>query len=73
VPFTVTEKVNTIATLAAIIVMLWAEWLQRDKQHALQIDAVRRFPARALIYFSLIFIILFFSPPTITDFIYFKF
>jgi len=71
--FTITEKVNTIATLIAIIIMLSVEWIQRDKQHALQIDAVKRFPVRALIYFSLIFFILFFSPPKITDFIYFKF
>jgi len=71
--FTITEKVNTIATLAAIAIMLAAEWLQRDKQHALQIDAIKKFPVRALIYFSLIFIILMFSPPKIADFIYFKF
>ena len=71
--FTITEKVNTIATLIVIVMMLWAEWLQQDKQHALQIDAIKRFPVRALIYFGLTFMILFFSPPTITDFIYFKF
>ncbi len=71
--FTITEKVNTIATLTAIVMMLCAEWLQQDKQHALQIDVIKRFPVRALIYFGLIFMILFFSPPTITDFIYFKF
>jgi len=71
--FTIIEKVNTIATLAAIVLMLLAEWLQRDKQHALQIDAIKKFPVRAFIYFSLIFIILTFSPAKITDFIYFKF
>jgi len=71
--FTITEKVNAIVTLLAILIMLAAEWLQRDKQHALQLDCIKRFPMRALIYFSLIFIILFFSPPKITDFIYFKF
>jgi len=71
--FTIVEKINTTTTLIAIAIMLWAEWLQQDKQHALQIDAIKRFPGRALIYFGLIFTILFFSPPTITDFIYFKF
>jgi alginate O-acetyltransferase complex protein AlgI len=71
--FTITEKVNTIATLAAIAIMLAAEWLQRDKQHALQIDSIKKFPVRALIYFGLIFIILSFSPAKIADFIYFKF
>ncbi len=71
--FIITEKVNTIAMLAAIAIMLTAEWLQRDKQHALQIDAIKKFPVRALIYFGLIFIILMFSPTKIGDFIYFKF
>jgi len=71
--FTITEKANTIATMIAIAVMLSAEWLQRDKQHALQIDAVKGLPVRALIYFGLIFFILSFSPVKVVDFIYFKF
>jgi alginate O-acetyltransferase complex protein AlgI len=67
------EKVNTIATLTAFVIMMIAEWFQRDKQHALQIDFIKAFPIRALIYFILIFAILFFSPTKSADFIYFKF
>jgi alginate O-acetyltransferase complex protein AlgI len=72
-PFVINEKVNAVAMLTAIILMFWIEWLQRDKQHALQIDNISKFPARALIYIGLIFFILTFSPVKITDFIYFKF
>jgi alginate O-acetyltransferase complex protein AlgI len=71
--FAITEKVNTLVTLACIVLMLLAEWFQRDKQHALQIDFITQFPFRALIYFGLILIILFFSPTINADFIYFKF
>ena len=69
----ITEKINTIVTLACIVVMFSAEWLQRDKQHALQIDFIKRFPVRALIYYSLILIILTFSATKNADFIYFRF
>jgi alginate O-acetyltransferase complex protein AlgI len=67
------EKVNTAATLVCIVIMFTAEWLQRDKQHALQIDFIKKFPLRAVIYYGLIFIILTFTATRNTDFIYFKF
>jgi alginate O-acetyltransferase complex protein AlgI len=69
----ITEKINTIVTLVAIVLMFLAEWLQRDKQHVLQIDFIKEFPVRALIYFGLIFFILAFSATKNADFIYFKF
>jgi alginate O-acetyltransferase complex protein AlgI len=71
--FKITEKVNIIATLTCIIIMLAAEWLQRDKQHALQIDFIKKFPVRAVIYYGLVLIILSFSATKHVDFIYFKF
>jgi len=71
--FVITEKLNTAITLLCIAIMLLAEWRQRDKQHALQIDAIKIFPVRALIYFGLIFVILSFSATKNADFIYFKF
>ncbi|NOW94987.1 MBOAT family protein [Mucilaginibacter sp. SG564] len=67
------EKVNTAATLVCMVIMFGAEWLQRDKQHALQIDCIKKFPVRAIIYYSLILIILTFTATRHTDFIYFKF
>jgi alginate O-acetyltransferase complex protein AlgI len=67
------EKVNTAATLVCIVIMLAAEWLQRDKQHALQIDFIKKSPVRVIIYYGLILIILTFTATRNSDFIYFKF
>ena len=72
-PFTITEKVNTIVAVAGIALMLAAEWLQRDKQHALQVGHINNFWMRALIYYSLILIIITFTAIKNTDFIYFRF
>jgi alginate O-acetyltransferase complex protein AlgI len=72
-PFRIEEKVTTIAMLVCIVLMFVAEWLQRDKQHAMQIDFIPKFYVRALFYFSLILIILTFGPTKNADFIYFKF
>ncbi len=71
--FEVTEKVNAITTLIAIFIMLAAEWLQRAKEHPLQIDFIKGFALRATIYFALIGYILSFSAIKNADFIYFKF
>ncbi|HVS97327.1 MAG TPA: MBOAT family O-acyltransferase [Puia sp.] len=71
--FFIFEKVNTVATLACIVAMFIAEWTQRDKRHALQIDGIRAFPVRALIYFGLMGIILTFAATKNADFIYFRF
>jgi len=71
--FPITEKVNMAAALIAIIIMFWAEWKQRDKQHALQIEFVQKRPVRMLIYYGLVCFILVFSATNITDFVYFKF
>jgi len=71
--FPITEKVNMAAALVAILIMFWAEWKQRDKQHALQIELVQKKPVRMLIYYGLVCFILVFSATNITDFVYFKF
>jgi len=67
------EKVNLFAALICIVIMLWAEWRQRDKQHALQIDSIPNSSSRAFIYVVLIVLVLCFSATKNTDFIYFKF
>jgi alginate O-acetyltransferase complex protein AlgI len=69
----ITEKINTTATLVFIVLMFWGEWRQRNKEHVLQLDFIQHFAARALIYYSVLFAILFFSPAKFTDFIYLKF
>jgi alginate O-acetyltransferase complex protein AlgI len=69
----ITEKVNIAATLFFIVVLFATEWIQKNRQHALQIDFIEKFAWRALIYYSLVFFILFFSATKSTDFIYIKF
>ncbi|WP_295797654.1 MBOAT family O-acyltransferase [Mucilaginibacter sp.] len=71
--FVITEKVNMAAALLAIIIMFIAEWKQRDKEHALQMDGVEKTGAKMLIYYGLVLFILVFSATNITDFVYFKF
>ena len=54
------------------IVMLIVEWLQRDKQHGLDIAHIH--PAwRVVIFVVLVEVILFFLPATPSSFIYFQF
>jgi len=72
-PFFIFEKVNTVVTLVCILGMFVAEWAQRGKPHVLQIDGIRAFPVRALIYFGLMGIILTFAATKNADFIYFRF
>ena len=56
-----------------IVILIIAEWLQRDKQHALQIDTIK---APRLIkwgvYYSVIFLIFYFGGSQ-QEFIYFQF
>jgi alginate O-acetyltransferase complex protein AlgI len=70
---TITEKISAGVVLGAALLMIVPEWLQRDKQHALQIDRIRWFPVRAFIYFCLIVLILGFGTLKHSDFIYIKF
>lgn len=62
-----------IELLILILVMFVAEWLQRDKQHALQLDGVR-IPGwgRWLIYYAVVFCIIWFRGEQ-QEFIYFQF
>jgi D-alanyl-lipoteichoic acid acyltransferase DltB (MBOAT superfamily) len=67
------ESMYMMAPLIFIPLMFSAEWIQRDKRHALEMDRIKLFPVRALIYLGLIGIILIFSATKSMDFIYFKF
>jgi D-alanyl-lipoteichoic acid acyltransferase DltB (MBOAT superfamily) len=55
-----------------ILLMLAVEWIQRDKQHGLQIDAIKYPLVRWAIYYSIIGIIALFAASK-TTFIYFQF
>lgn len=73
--FTVPEGVSLRVkfTMVFILLMLVVEWLQRSKQHGLEIDDLR-IPAivRIGIYYSIVFSILVFGKG-MQDFIYFQF
>jgi hypothetical protein len=71
--FSIFQKVNAAATAIGIALLFVVEWLQRDKEHGLQIDFIRPFALRALIYYSLILVILTFCPARFTEFIYIRF
>lgn len=58
-----------------VLIMLMAEWLQRDKQHALQLNSfplLRKQWVRLAFYYCLIMVILLFAGIQ-SDFIYFQF
>lgn len=67
------EKYIAISTAVLIIIMLFIEWRQRDKPHALQIDFIKSPGMRVCIYYMVVFAILFFGASKVTQFIYFKF
>jgi alginate O-acetyltransferase complex protein AlgI len=71
--FAITQKINAAATAAAIAVLFGTEWLQKDKEHALQLDTVKIPAVRQLIYYGLLLFILIFSPARFAEFIYIKF
>jgi alginate O-acetyltransferase complex protein AlgI len=71
--FPVFEKVNMAAMLGGMLVMFVAEWLQKDRLHALQLGGIRHGGVRALIYCALILVILTFGPTRNADFIYLNF
>jgi D-alanyl-lipoteichoic acid acyltransferase DltB (MBOAT superfamily) len=71
--FPIVEKVNAAAMLCGMVVMFVAEWLQKDQLHALQIGGIRNRGVRALIYCTLIVVVLTFGPTKYADFIYLNF
>ena len=53
--------------------MLVIEWLQRGKEHGLQIDHIEHPVLKLILYYTLIFIVILFGATTANQFIYFKF
>ena len=56
----------------AICVMLVIEWLQRDRQHALDVENIPWWPVRTVIYFFIFFLIVTLGGHS-ENFIYFQF
>lgn len=59
--------------MLAICILLLAEWIQRKKDHALQIDNIKNGFIRYIIYMIIAFIILFLGEFGDNQFIYFQF
>ena len=55
-----------------VIPVLLVEWVQRDKEHALQIENLRR-PVRWFIYYAVALVIFMFRATGSASFIYFQF
>jgi len=55
-----------------IIVLLGVEWMQRDRQHGLDLKSIRRGWVRFLIYYLIVLLIYFYGAEQ-QDFIYFQF
>ena len=64
---------TSLIPLFLIGFLMAAEWLQREKTHALQIDAIKYRWMRWTAYLSLCFIILFATKSEVFSFIYFQF
>ncbi|WP_287642212.1 MBOAT family O-acyltransferase [Bacteroides sp.] len=56
-----------------ILIFILIEWIQREKNHGLEISLVKSRPVRYLIYSVLIYIILIFTNEAPAEFIYFQF
>lgn len=71
--FTLPEKVYSPQIVLVILVFFFIEWLQREKQHALE-DIERKLPkiVRLGVYYSIIVVILFLGGDQ-QEFIYFQF
>lgn len=71
--FVVGEGSNLWVMLGSIVLMFGMEWWQRDREHPLQIDRVRPFALRVLIYYFFLGLVLCFGPAKFTEFIYIRF
>jgi alginate O-acetyltransferase complex protein AlgI len=67
--FTMPTKVRY---LPFIVFLILIEWMQRDKEHALQVAMVKRTWLRWAMYYGVIFVIMLFAG-TQQEFIYFQF
>ena len=59
--------------LACLLLMIIIEWINRNKSHSLDLSSINAQIIKYLIYFVLITLIILFTPPTPSPFIYFQF
>ena len=58
---------------ACLALQILTEWINRQKSHPLDLSLINNNAIKLVIYFVLITIIIFFTPPTPSPFIYFQF
>jgi alginate O-acetyltransferase complex protein AlgI len=69
----VAGNLSNYTTFSLIFIMLIIEWIQRNRQHGLQIDYIKSKILRIGIYYLLIFSIIYWHSADLNQFIYFKF
>ncbi|SEA99325.1 MBOAT family O-acyltransferase [Pedobacter hartonius] len=62
-----------LISIVFLLLMFIVEWVQREREHALQIDAIKSPLLRLTIYFGMIACVILMSATTANQFIYFKF
>ena len=62
-----------IPLFLCLFLQIIVEWLNREKAHSLELSFINNHVMKYLIYFVLITLIMLFTPPTASPFIYFQF
>ena len=62
-----------IPLFAILIILMVVEWTNRNRSHAFELSSVNNQTIKYLIYILIITLIIFFTPPTPSPFIYFQF
>lgn len=73
IPEITNNRTNAIIAIIFIAILILSEWLQRHKEHALQINGIKQTAIRFGIYYGLIFCIIYYGASGNNQFIYFKF
>ena len=73
IPEITNNRTNAIIALIFIAILLIVEWLQRNREHGLEISKIKPVFLRFSIYYALIFCIIYFGASGNNQFIYFKF
>ena len=66
------KKKIALSNVIFITIMLVVEWLQRGKEHGLDLSKIKQVWVRTLIYYSIVFVLVIASGKSST-FIYFQF
>ena len=72
--FTVPDNLNNwLITIAFIFTLVFVEWLQRDKEHALELHDIKMSRPLRWSFYVIIFFTIFWYGGSQQDFIYFQF